>query len=218
MAAVASTTEILLAARRIADRAKTEGALVRRIRGRVSCTHMGAVLADAVLQAGLNYNSVVRPRVERIIRKFPEMDNISNIIEMTLRGETGVFLDWTHQDKINRFHGVVYFLRDKRVETILDLSSFLKNRNFKDDLLDVNGVGRKTVDYLSCLVGIDSFAVDRHVRKFAKRVGVPWEDYDSLHMSFCFAADLLELPRRDFDAWLWQKETDIASKQLSLAI
>lgn len=71
---------------------------------------------------------------------------------------------------------------------------------------------------MACLVGIDSIAVDRHVRAFARSVGVENDDYHFLRKSFCCAADLLSLPRREFDAWLWRRATVPAQVQLSLAV
>src|SRR5690349_16832560 len=33
--------------------------------------HMGATIVDAILQAGLKYDTVVRPRVRRILKSYP---------------------------------------------------------------------------------------------------------------------------------------------------
>ena len=34
--------------------------------------HMGATLCDAILQAGLNYEMVVEPRIRRILAEYPD--------------------------------------------------------------------------------------------------------------------------------------------------
>lgn len=78
--------------------------------------------------------------------------------------------------------------------------------------------GRKTVDYMACLVGIDSIAVDRHMRTFARQVGVENDDYHFLRRSFCCAADLLALSRREFDAWLWKRAIARSRAGFSLGI
>ena len=78
---------------------------------------------------------------------------------------------------------------------------------FRGELLGLLGVGRKTIDYMACLVGLDSLAVDRHVRTFANRSGIESTDYETLKRTFCFAADLLKSSRRQFDAWVWQIES-----------
>ncbi|MDU5369850.1 MAG: hypothetical protein E6107_00330 [Enterobacter sp.] len=94
----------------------------------------------------------------------------------------------------------------------------LASNEFCDAIQTINGIGPKTVDYMGCLVGIDSIAVDRHVRTFAKAIGVKNDDYHFLRESFCFAADLLSLSRREFDAWLWRRAAMPTQVQMSLAI
>lgn len=213
-----STIEVLLTARRIADFAREEGALSEKHRSRVNCDHMGAVIADAVLQAGLNYSTVVRPRILNILRKFPNEDRVSVLVKLVSQRRTADFLNWHHPEKISRFERLVEFLRDKNIESARDLRDHLQTDDFCNALRNINGIGPKTVDYMACLVGIDSIAVDRHVRTFAKRVGVEREDYSFLRQAFCYAADLLTLPRRDFDAWVWRKEATASSPQFSFSL
>jgi len=210
--------EVLLAARRIADHAKDEGALCEQRAPRATCDHLGAVLADSVLQAGLNYANVVRPRVLAILRTYPTLDTISALLGLIQERRTGAFLNWRHHEKVNRFEMLVAFLRNSGIEDVQDLRVSLASEQFCDAIQTVNGVGPKTVDYMACLVGIDSIAVDRHVRTFAKKVGVENDDYYFLRKSFCCAADLLELPRREFDAWLWRRAVVPAQVQLSLGV
>lgn len=210
--------EVLLAARRIADHAKDEGALCEQQAPRAICDHMGAVLADSVLQAGLNYITVVRPRVLNILQNYPQADTISVLVKLIRKKRTGEFLNWQHHEKMTRFENLVAFLKDWGIEDAHDLRANLADEHFRSSVQSVHGVGPKTVDYMACLVGIDSIAVDRHVRTFAKTVGVENKDYQFLRRSFCCAADLLELPRREFDAWLWKRAAFSPEKQLSLAI
>jgi len=66
-----SAIEVLSVARRIANQAKDEGVLFEEKRTRSTCGHLGAVLADSILQAGLNYTTVVRPRVLAILQVYP---------------------------------------------------------------------------------------------------------------------------------------------------
>lgn len=210
--------EVLLAARRIADHAKDEGALREQQAPRATCDHMGAILADSVLQAGLNYMTVVRPRVLNILQKYPQANTISELVKLIQKKRTGEFLNWQHHEKVTRFVDLVIFLKDWGIEDAQDLRDNMVGEHFCSDVQSVNGVGPKTVDYMACLVGIDSIAVDRHVRTFAKSVGVENNDYHFLRRSFCCAADLLELPRREFDAWLWRRATFSSQKQLSLLV
>ncbi|MDR8076545.1 hypothetical protein KPA96_12840 [Burkholderia cenocepacia] len=210
--------EVLLAARRIADHAKDEGALFEEKHPRATCEHLGAVLADSVLQAGLNYTTVVRPRVVAILRAYPNRLTISSLAALIQDGKTSAFLNWRHHEKVTRFEALVDFLKDWGIEDVSDLRVGLESDEFCNALQTVNGIGPKTVDYMACLVGIDSIAVDRHVRTFAKTVGVENDDYHFLRKSFCCAADLLSLPRREFDAWLWRRAAAPAQVQLTLAV
>lgn len=213
-----SAIEMLLVARRIANHAKNEGALCEEKHPRVTCEHLGAVLADSVLQAGLNYTTVVRPRVLAILRSHPSCHTISSLISLIQDGKTGAFLHWRHHEKVGRFESLVVFLQGRGIEDVGDLRTALASDEFCDEIQTVNGIGPKTVDYMACLIGIDSIAVDRHVRTFAKAVGVETNNYYFLRESFCCAADLLSLPRREFDAWLWRRAAAPTQMQLALAV
>ncbi|HDR9355969.1 TPA: hypothetical protein QDB44_001825 [Burkholderia vietnamiensis] len=213
-----SAIEVLLAARRIADHAKDDGALVEEKHPRATCEHLGAVLADSVLQAGLNYMTVVRPRVLAILRAHPNCHTISSLVSLIQDGKTGAFLNWRHHEKVSRFEALVVFLRDWGIEGVEDLRAGLASDEFCAAIQTVNGIGPKTVDYMACLIGIDSIAVDRHVRTFAKTAGVENDDYHFLRKSFCCAADLLSLPRREFDAWLWRRAAAPTQVQLTLEV
>lgn len=212
-----TTVQMLLAARLVADYAKELGADAERQETRPVYDHMGALLADSVLQAGLNYNSVVRPRVEAILAQFPHCDRTSTLLPVVSDSQAATFLNWTHSEKIGRFEALVRFLDHNSIETVSELGEELHRPQFVELLREVRGVGPKTVDYMGCLVGLDSVAVDRHVRTFARRVGVINEDYDFLKSVFCCAADLLSLSRRQFDAWVWRRESSLSSHQIEFS-
>lgn len=213
-----SLVEVLLVARLIANRAKDEGALFDEKHPRATCGHLGAVIADSILQAGLNYSTVVRPRVLAILQMHPSRHTISSLASLIYTNEVGAFLNWRHSEKIGRFEALVLFLQSRGIEDVQDLRFALASAGFCEAVQTVNGIGPKTVDYMSCLVGIDSIAVDRHVRAFARAVGIKNDDYHFLRKSFCCAADLLSLPRREFDAWLWRRAAVPAQVQLTLAV
>lgn len=212
-----SHIEVLLAARQVANFASEQGAQGSTHRRRATYTHMGAVLADSVLQSGLNYNSVVRPRVERIISSFPDADSVDRLIVLVQTEQISDLLNWKHPVKQKRFSDVVMFCAAQQIDRVEDLRLRLMQDEFCEDLQTVSGVGPKTVDYMACLVGIDSVAVDRHIRKFAAKVGLTQTDYSFLKKAFCFAADLMSISRRDFDAWIWTRESQSSAPQLQFA-
>lgn len=196
--------EQLWIARRIADHADRLGVLHSRLPIREPSHHLGAVLADAVLQAGVNYQTVVRARVARIETKFPETAILSGVLAVINRGGAEDFLLWNHPTKVIRFTSVANFLAVQCVETTIELRQWLELTSSREDLLSLNGIGPKTYDYLCCLVGIDYIAVDRHIKAFAADAGVLVTSYDQLKLAVSYAADLLGLRRREFDAWIWK--------------
>ncbi len=212
------TLEVLLAARQIADFANILGVNDSPVTYRFQYNHLGAVIADSVLQAGLNYTSVVRPRVARILNAYPYTTTIDKLLQLVDNDQTGHFLNWNHIAKKSRFNLVVRFMHDVGINEIGCLRRYLHDDIFCSRLQNIHGIGPKTVDYMACLVGIESIAVDRHIRNFAKRVGIETSDYQFLKRVFCVAADLLSVSRRDFDAWVWRREAHHNSRQLQLAI
>ncbi|MCO6051520.1 hypothetical protein NGM99_17180 [Mesorhizobium sp. RP14(2022)] len=207
--------ENLKAARAIANLAAAEGVFAYPAKNRRSYFHLGAVVADAVLQAGLNYSSVVRPRINRIMAEYPDADNVNVLIDIVHSGMASEFLNWKHHVKTNRFEKLVITLRDADIKNVTILRDGLHCERFCQNLLSIKGVGPKTVDYMACLIGIDSIAVDRHVRNFAKQAGIESRDYNFLKTVSCLAADLLAIRRRDFDAWIWAHQSKQGVSQLT---
>src|ERR1039458_7012053 len=89
-------------ARRIADYADDLGVRHSRVSLRVTSAHLGAVLADAILQAGVSYRTVVRMRVERIHLQFPDAATLPGLITFLEQQGAGEFLLWNHPIKTSR--------------------------------------------------------------------------------------------------------------------
>jgi hypothetical protein len=210
--------ESLSRARAIADYAKRLGVSVASAPQRPSTYHVGAALADAVLQSGLNYQAVVRRRVGRIQMVYPEAATLPGVREIVAQGRVSEFLDWRHSAKITRFVHLVALLDADGVQCAGDLRVWLGRRGARDRLLELHGIGPKTYDYICCLVGMDRIAVDRHVKTFANEAGVSISSYEELQLAVSYAADLLGLARRDFDAWIWGRLARQVSHSAQLAL
>jgi hypothetical protein len=204
MTLYSSIFEELTFARLIANYADALGASQSPRGERIISNHLGVVLADAILQAGVSYRTVVRSRVDRIRVLFPEAATLPGLMQVLEKHGAEEFLLWNHHIKRDRFILLTHFLYQQRVSNTADLHSWLPRAEARDSLLKLHGIGPKTYDYLCCLVGIDCIAVDRHVRTFASEAGVAVSDYDRLKTIVSNAADLLGIGRRDFDAWIWQ--------------
>jgi hypothetical protein len=205
-------------ARRIADYADQLGVSPCGVAFRRASDHLGAVLADAILQAGVNYRNVVRMRIERIRIQFPEAATLAGLIALLDEKGAAHFLLWNHPVKLSRFVSLTRFLAVLGICNTIELKKWLCQSGSREYLLGLHGIGPKTFDYLSCLVGVDCIAVDRHVRTFAGEAGVAISDYESLRSVVSYAADLLGMPRREFDAWIWRTVSTraIDDRQLTL--
>ena len=206
----------LHAARYIADQAVYRGLVKDIPPARPTCNHVGVVLADSILQAGLNYTTVVKPRIQSIFYRYPKETTVTAL--QAIIEETGVekFLQWKHHEKLTRFENLVSMIAKHEIESTIDLHDTLKHKSFRNELLRIKGIGPKTIDYMACLVGVDCIAVDRHIRGFAELAGLEDNNYDYLRDAFSYAADLLGLHRREFDASIWRFQSSKQNKQSAL--
>lgn len=171
---------------------------------RTSTHHLGAALADAVLQAGVNYETVVRMRIERIQTVYPESFHMDGLKTVLLDDKISDYLLWRHKTKLTRFSHLAALIDQVGVRDTSDLKDWLHTPRSRTEMLSIHGIGPKTYDYISCLVGIDRIAVDRHLIHFMNLSGVSAKDYDTVQKITSFAADLLGVRRRDFDASIWR--------------
>jgi hypothetical protein len=197
------TLSALTSARLVARLAEEKGVVHGNPLYREPLYHVGAILADASLQAGLNYKTVVKVRVDRIIAQFPGAATLTGTFQAIAAEGITNFLSWHHHAKVERFVGLAELLRDEEIDDFNQLRSWLQNATCRVKLRAIHGIGPKTVDYLCGLVGLDYVAVDRHIKTFANDAGVLTADYDVLQTVMSYAADLLGVSRRHFDASIW---------------
>jgi hypothetical protein len=193
----------LSSARLVVQLAQEKGVVRHNLAYREPLYHIGAILADAALQAGLNYRTVVKIRIDRIVQDFPEAATLSGMFKAIASIGVADFLQWHHHTKMSRFVCLAELLRDQNIDGFHELRIWLQNPTCREKLRAIHGVGPKTVDYLCGLVGLDFIAVDRHIRAFASDAGVTAGDYEFLQIVISYAADLLGVSRRHFDASIW---------------
>lgn len=112
-----------------------------------SYDHMGATIADAILQAGTTYDTVVRPRIRGILEVYPSAVTTSGFLSLLQELGPKTVLSWRDDEKPNRIVALTAFLRDKGIETECALCAWLEDEAHRADLLTLRGVGPKTVDY-----------------------------------------------------------------------
>ncbi|WP_025663943.1 HhH-GDP family DNA glycosylase [Aquimarina megaterium] len=166
-------------------------------------THIGALFTDIILQAGLNYKSVVKPRVERVMIDFPQANNVDNLELAIEKYGLEKILNWKHPVKLERFSDLVRFCSERNINSCDDLTDFLSYRDNRILFLSVKGLGPKTLDYTMKLLNFDTIAVDRHIIGFMESAGLPHINYDYTKKIVEFAADLLNVSRSSLDETIW---------------
>jgi endonuclease III len=166
-------------------------------------THMGATICDSVLQAGLNYRTVVAPRIRSLVQRWPSAKTTSAFLRMLNRFDIRQVIAWRDSEKPRRIVELTRFCAGHGLETEDCLRRWLEVDVNAESLLSVRGVGPKTVDYIKTLVGLPAVAVDRHLRTFVSWAGVNLTSYDEIKLAVSHAADLLGVHRGALDHAIW---------------
>jgi endonuclease III len=166
--------------------------------------HMGATIADAILQAGTRYDTVVRPRVREIRNAYPEAGTTSGFWRLIEKEGAKRVLRWRHDEKPNRVIALTRFLLNERIETEDDLAVWLGDEANRPRLLELRGIGPKTADYLKILVGIQTAAADRYVFRLLEEADAAAADYQEAKEILNFAADAMGVERAVLDHGVWQ--------------
>ncbi len=166
--------------------------------------HLGATLADAVLQANNNYERNVRRRIGEIREQHPTAMNLSGLRELLRSMTTQEFLRWRGTRKSRTFNDLTALLEAEGVNTEADLGGWLKKDGSRAKLIAIRFIGDKTADYLKILVGLPVAAVDRHLLLFLGEAGLGGLDYASAQDVIHRAADLMALDRAYLDHSIWR--------------
>lgn len=166
-------------------------------------THIGAAIVDGVLQAGLNYETVVRQRVDAVAAIESARTTTGFLALLTTRGADAV-LSWRPGRKPRLVVALAELLKHERVETVPELRIWLQHPDSPQKLTGLHGVGPKTVDYLKGLVGLPAVAIDIHLSRLLLAAGVPPTTYHSARAIIEGAADRMGIDRGALDNSIWQ--------------
>lgn len=178
--------------------------------------HVGALFTDTILQAGVNYRSVVWPRVAHVLDTFPYATTVSIFAEILENYGTANVLHWSNAEKIQRMNELVLFCLDHQIETSRQLTEFLRYEQNVNMLKDIHGIGNKTCDYLKRLLGFDTVAVDRHIRSFMESADIFCDDYFDIKEIVEYAADFMDKTRRELDYSIWSYMSSKEQKSIQL--
>ncbi len=166
--------------------------------------HVGAIVADAILQANMKYATHVKPRVNRILDQYPETRTTSAVLSVLESTSASEFLKWKRSDRTERFTVVLELLAAEGVETEADLRQWLTHGSNFRKLRSIKGIGPKTIDYFQILVGISTSAIDRHLLRFLSDAAIVVSNYTEAQSIVNAAADILVVDRAHFDHSIWQ--------------
>ncbi len=177
--------------------------------------HIGAIIADAVLQVGHGWKKYVAKRVEHIIKNYPNASNINGIISIINKKEIRKFLDWNGQDVQNRFIASVEFFNNEQIDTFDQLYNWLEKDENRDRLITKSSridkagiakIGDATADYYRVLVRLpDAVKVDSLVKEFLKEAGININQYKYEDWRYIVQLAAKELNKRplDLDGAIW---------------
>lgn len=171
--------------------------------------HMGATITDAMLQAGTTWNTVVKPRIQKIL-KYPEARTTTGFLNLIKRMDIKTLLQWNDSEKPNRILKAIDFFIEETIETETDLKIWLENDANIKKLKKLRGVGNKTADYFKILSGISTSAVDRHMIEFLKRAGIDISisDYSEAREIINMAAQEKCIDKSILDYSIWKYMSD----------
>lgn len=179
--------------------------------------HVGALFTDTILQAGVNYRSVVWPRVAHVLDTFPYATTVSIFAEILENYGTANVLHWSNAEKIQRMNELIWFCLDHQIETSRQLKEFLRYEKNVSMLKDIHGIGNKTCDYLKRLLGFDIVAVDRHIRSFMESADIFCDDYFDIKEIVEYTADFMDKTRRELDYSIWSYMSRKEKKVIQLS-
>ena len=165
--------------------------------------NMVATLSDAILQAGMNYKTVVMPRISDILYRYSNFTSTCDFIILFQTVPIEQIIKWKNKKKQNTLCNLAWLLYNEGVNSEADFRQWGRASENEEKLLALDGIGYKTVDYLKLLSGLETIPVDRHLFKFLKDSEIPITTYYDASYIFKSAAKELNIEERLLDKIIW---------------
>lgn len=166
--------------------------------------HMGATITDACLQSGLSFKTVVYPRVLKLLTDFSDFKTTTEFIILMQTIPLPELINWKNERKLTLTKELTQMFYDNGVENEEQLSAWLESEENCNKLLNLKGIGPKTVDYLKMLSGHQAIPIDRHLMNFLKMAGVPADTYEEASLIYQEAAKVLGVSNYVIDRQVWE--------------
>lgn len=182
--------------------------------------HIGATLTETILQAGLDYKNVVKPKVLKILA-HPEAKTVKGFLALTENGtsEFKNIIHWQDDKKPDLVVKLANFFNSESINTEKDLKKWLNKKKNSEKLRTIKGIGPKTVDYIKILVGIKNSAIDRHLFNFIENAGIRLEQtgyekqYKEAQDIIDKAAEYLKTDKSILDYSIWSYMSQMAREK-----
>jgi len=130
------------------------------------------IVDSAITSVGVNYFSVVVPRVLEFKRKFVDTGLIASIEDFINYSSNadGLYSVWKNQRSWNVAFGIANTILSYG-EGVKGLRRWAERADLNNwrEWLDVNGAGINTFQYLRMMGGIDTIMPDRIIRRFIEK-------------------------------------------------
>ena len=167
--------------------------------------HMGVLIVDAVLQAGLNYDNVVAPRAKSVLDQFPTAQTTSMFLAAFNRFGPTKMIGFAEGKKTRTIRELCDLLARDGVQTVSDLRTWLGTPSARGKILGVFGIGPKTHSYIHILCGDPrEVAVDTHLWRFLEDAGIEPIDHEWARQVYICAAELLGVDAATLDHSVWR--------------
>ncbi|WP_455156873.1 hypothetical protein [Treponema socranskii] len=165
--------------------------------------NMVATLSDAILQAGMNYKTVVMPRISDILYRYSNFTSTCDFIILFQTVPIEQIIKWKNKKKQNTLCNLAWLLYNEGVNSEADFRQWGRASENEEKLLALDGIGYKTVDYLKLLSGLETIPIDRHLFKFLKDSEISITTYYDASYIFKSAAKELNIEERLLDKIIW---------------
>lgn len=159
------------------------------------------LIADSVLQQGMNYKNFVLPRLIYIKTHFCDIYCISQL--STSPEDIENILQVKNTRKVNTFKDIIELFQKENLETYHDIVEWLSDKSNFCKLLEINGFGTKTLDYMLNLFGYQSIPIDRHLFSFLKLCLIETNNYQFASSIFNDIAEKNNFCKNMFDKEIW---------------
>jgi hypothetical protein len=168
------------------------------------CDHLGAIIAEAVLQPGSRFKTSVVPCIERILRQYPRAKTSSGFVRILEEISPKYTLNWEEDDKPRRVLATAKYLHGAGIETTDEFRLVLADPEYAKSLKEIRGIGNKHIDYLKLSIDLPCESLPDSIHRFLQEAGLAFPTLDEAQPILEHTAQELKLDIRQFQLSVWR--------------